>query len=487
MEPHAEVVLANRAYLDHEAPPGAGPAPPASAGGLLEALRPVVAPWSDGAGTTWIGPSRGRHDRAWTDDAGYELLDTDVGPLRHRRLYLEPDEWTGHYAASANGFLWPLFHLVRERLPEATGYYPAPETPSDGDWAAYRAVNAAFARAASEEEARSCWVHDYQLGLAPLALREAGWRGRIGFFLHTPFPDLGVAAPYLDSAGEERLREWVAGVLGADVAGFQTPSDVARFTAAAERLCSAERAHGGVLVDGRLVRLAAFPVGIDTAALAEVARTAELPEEVAALRGRGLPLVVGLERADYTKGIPERIDAVARALEDGVTFAYAGYASPTRPGVAAYDRLAAECDRRAERAAAIAAERGLPFLHRQRALRWSEVVALQREASVLFTSSLADGMNLVPVQTAMAQSVRPAAERGVILVGRDAGAAETYAGHEQDGLVPVDPLDTEATARALTAALAGEPGRISDRLVAAVRDHDAASWGRAFLATLLEA
>ncbi len=112
------------------------------------------------------------------------------------------------------------------------------------------------------------------------------------------------------------------------------------------------------------------------------------------------------------------------------------------------------------------------------------MLALLREADVVFTASLADGMNLVPLQAAVAQSSRPAAERGVVLAGRDAGVSSAYAGFEEDGLVPFDPLKPEGATRVLLDALKGRPGRISDRLVAAVREHDAHAWGRNFLGAL---
>ena len=116
---------------------------------------------------------------------------------------------------------------------------------------------------------------------------------------------------------------------------------------------------------------------------------------------------------------------------------------------------------------------------------WAQVdVALQRDASVVFTSSLADGQNLVPFQAAIAQSLRPPEERAVIVAGRDAGVCQTFQGFEADGLVPVDPLDADSMTFALTEALEGRPGRISDRLIDEVRRHDAQAWATGFLADL---
>lgn len=481
----ADLIVANRAYLDHHTPPGGGAEPPTAAGGLLEAVRPTIQAWDGEQGTTWIGVGRGPFDREWVDAQGYELIDTPHGPLRHRRLFVPPDIWDGHYRSAANAFLWPLLHQVRIPLPRVTSYFPEPLIPSNSAWEAHRTVNHAFAAAVVEERAaRTAWVHDYQLGLAPSLIRRRGFQGRIGFFLHTPFPALSIARELLGERGMAYLREFVEGILGADLAGFQTSGDLARFSSASIELCGAAPADGGVVVAGRFVRLGVYPVGIDTEALVHVAHEAELPGAVAAMLDAGLPLVAGLERADYTKGIPERLRAVTRAIEGGARFAYAGIASPTRQGVAAYDRLEAEIAQAAAAAEAAARNNRLPFLHRQEALPWRQVVGILRRADVVFTSSLADGMNLVPLQAVMAQSLRPAADRGVVLAGRDAGVASAFAGFQRDGLVPVDPLDGDAMVAALEAALRGEPGRISQRLIDAVRGRDARHWGARFLEDL---
>jgi trehalose 6-phosphate synthase len=318
-------------------------------------------------------------------------------------------------------------------------------------------------------------------------MRRLGYAGGIGFFLHTPFPDVDVAYALLDEDGQARLCDWIAGILGADLVGFQCPADVARFRAAVTSLKLAAADGEALRVDSRRVVVGAFPVGIDVDDVAEVAQTAELPALAATACSAGLTLVVGLERADYTKGIPERFAALAALARTGRRFAYLGVASPTRGGVESYSALGEAIRRGAEAARAAIDKAGGSFTYVEQALTWPEVVALLREADVVCTSSLADGMNLVPLQAVAAQSIRPAAKRGVVLTGRDAGVASTYAGREDDGLVPIDPLDTPSFAAALGQALDGRPGRISDRLVADVRKRDARRWGSTFLETLKEA
>lgn len=483
----AGIILANRAYLDHESPRWADSPSSAGNGGLLVALRPVIEPWTGDSGTTWIGAGLGRHDREWTDDRGFELIETPRGPLRHRRLFFGSNTWRAHYAEVSNSFLWPLLHLVRHDLPRATGYYPAPAAPGKSDWNAYVAVNTAFAEAAAEEQsAMWCWVHDYQLALTPALLRDRGFRGGIGFFLHTPFPDIDIAGPYLDGDAREPFRSVVAGLLGADLLGFQTPSDVERFRRAAVACCEAEPREGALIHQGHAVRTACFPVGIDIEDVLGPARTAPSPARVTAVRNQGLPLVVGLERADFTKGIPERLRAIAEAYRRGHRFAYIGIAAPTREGVHAYDDLEIAIEAAASGARAAAAAVGASFAHARANVGWPDVVALQRDADVVFTSSLADGQNLVPLQAAIAQSLRPPAERAVIITGRDAGAASTFAAFSRDGLVALEPLDHEQMTTTLIAALDGRPSRVGDALIDEVRKRDALAWATSFLDALEE-
>jgi len=482
-----DIILANRAFVDHEDLPGAGAIAVPAPGGLVAAVRGVFDPWDGCAGTTWIGAGRGSQDHAWVDEQGIELLETARGPLRHRRLFFDDDTWQAHYARVSNSFLWPLLHLASAPLPLRAPYYPSPRVPLPADWAAYERVNSAFAAAAAAEAgARTCWIHDYQLALTPAMMRAAGFRGRIGFFLHTPFPDLAVAAQFLDPRGRDLLAAIVAAMLGSDLVGLQTAGDCERFSTAAVVLCGATPLGPGVRIDGRVVRIAAHPVGIDVDEVIEAARTCEVPEQARQALQPGLPLVVGLERCDFTKGIPERLRAVAAAFEEHGPFAYVGVASPTRLGVDAYAKLQTAITSAASEACTAAEKTGGTFVHLRESVPWGEVVALQREADVVFTSSLADGMNIVPLQAAAAQSTRHAAKRAVIITGKDAGVASTYRDHARDGLVTVDPLNPQQMASALGDALAGRPARISDRFIEEVRHHDALAWATGFLADLEE-
>ncbi len=480
----ADVIVANRAYRDHAVPPGEDEPPETGRGGLIAAVSPAVA--TGEGGTTWVGAGRGPCDAAYVDDRGDEELATVGGPLRHRRVFFDDETWDQFYAKVSNAFLWPMLHLVRVPLPERTGYVPRPIALGDhpGAWRAFEEANEAYARAVVDAgRGESAWVHDYQLGLVPAYLRAGGYQGRIGFFLHTPVPDLTIVERVAGGAGLARLLDWTRGVLGADLVGLQSPADAARFAAMAGATGARVRRPGELDVEGRSVRFGAYPVGIDADDVARVAARAPGYGILSSLKGDA-PVVAGLEREDYTKGIPERLQAMAALWSAGRRFHYVGLASPTREGVPGYERFRAALDAALRMAVAAAERAGCTCIQEPAALQWEEVVAVLRDSDIVCTSSLADGMNLVPLQAAIAQSVKPAAERGVITMGRDTGAASAYAGFEDDGLVVVDPFDTATFSRTLAAAVAGRTARVSDRLVAAVRAGDAAAWAEGFLRDL---
>ena len=473
----APLILANRAYGDHEtSPPGA---PIQGAGGLVAAVGSAIAAWDGVTGTRWIGAGRGTHDREYVDEQGCEVLQTGRGPLLHQRLFFDAATWAGHYEAVANGFLWPLLHHVRPGMTERAAFFPRPLAPSSEDWASFEAVNSAFASAALAAGTPSAWVHDYQLALAPGMLRKLGYEGRIGFFLHTPFGPHDVAMKQVMGAGVERLRAVIEGILGSDLAGFQTERDRTNFESAAVALCGAEVKDGAIWCSGHRTRTGSYPVGVNSEDVTN-ALGADLPAE--AMVTMGLPLVVALERADFTKGIPERMDALARAWADGARFAYFGAASPTRTGVALYEGFAEVVETSTARAAAAAKEAGCPFHQITSSLSWGAVVALLARADVVFTSSLADGMNLVPLQAAVAQASRN--RRGVAIAGRDAGVSLAYPSDGSEGLIAVDPFEAWATADTLRLAVGGRIPGMSDQLVNDVRTHDSAKWAESFMSDL---
>ncbi len=451
---------------------------------------PVTVSWCDGKLAVKRAPGgvasglsavhRPEHDRwiGWTGHVA-EGFDASIAARLDEfgcdPVFLDADEVLGFYDELSNGALWPMLHSRLADLPfELRG------------WEMYEHVNRKYADAvvAAYTPGDLVWVHDYQLALVPALVRERLPGARIGFFLHVPFPPPEVfrAFPW--------GPQMIDGLLGADVVGFQTKEYAANFRETA----TSTPAAPGTDPHTRTWRLATAevivdPIGIDPRAWHDLASSPEVEARAAQIRAEagGRSILVGVDRLDYTKGIPERLAAVRRAYGRGIHFSYAGVAAPTRSGVPAYENLAHDVEAAADAASAAARANGCLFTHVHRSIPWVEVVGLQRDADVIFTSSLADGMNLVPLQAAIAQSLRPAAERAVIVTGKGAGVASAFAGFEQDGLVTVDPLDPAAMDATLRAAVTGELPRVSDRLIAAVRSRDARAWATRFLNDLEEA
>ncbi len=440
---------------------------------------PRLDPSSGGLATGLCGP----HERTgglwigWPGDL--DGLDPATraklhGELEARRLV--PVELTGeevrrYYEGFANGVLWPLFHYEINRLPLVVE-----------DWEAYEAVNQRFADAVVEQyqPGDRIWVHDYQLMRVPALIRRRLPEARIGFFLHIPFPASEVfrTLPYRD-----RL---LAGLLGADLIGFHTASYMRHFSSSVLRVlgavCDVDRVHW----KGCEVRLGVFPMGIDAEAFARTAATPSVLEQVRELRSEeGLQILLGIDRLDYTKGIPRRLLAFERLLQHHPELRervrLIQVAVPSREDVVAYRDFRSLTDELIGRIhGAFATPRWVPVHWIYRALSREEVVALYRAADVLLVTPLRDGMNLVAKEFVASRID----DDGVLLLSEFAGAAAELA-----EAVPVNPFDVEATAEACHRALCMPEDERRTRMQALrvrVLAFTADRWAERFLALLAE-
>ena len=296
-----------------------------SSGGLASAVRGV----HDRFDSVWIG-SLGAVD---LDEHEYRGLRQSLAGDRLVSIALSESERTGHYQCYSNGVLWPVLHGIES---SSRGYR---------GWSAYRAVNQRFANAVAAVYRRgdTVWVHDYQLMLVPQMLRERLPDARIGFFLHTPVP----SRDHLESL--EEWTELATGLSGADIVGVQTDADARRLAAALGSGESDDRRRAAFAPLEESPRVMAFPIAVDHAWFAARARHPEVLNRRAAFRAATAgPLFVGVDRLDYTKGIPERLLAFQQllALEPGLrgVTRFVQIAVPSREDVQGY----AETRRRVE-------------------------------------------------------------------------------------------------------------------------------------------
>lgn len=449
------IVVSNRT-------PGKGPA----AGGLAVALRKTL---SEREGF-WFGWS-GR----LVDQPGREARFEDIDGLSVAQIDLTRDDHHDYYAGFSNSILWPSFHL---RLDLAT---------IEAHWyEGYRRVNVQFAQALLPllKPDDVIWVHDYHLIPLATELRNLGARNRIGFYLHIPFPtsDALYAIPHHNDLMRDLSRY--------DLVGMQAKRDVAAFTEFADHQ-SPSSLSGNPLksVDFSHTEVDSFPIGSDPDAFARLSVSPAATKMVKRMERvlREQKLILGVDRLDYSKGLPQRVEAYEKLLANNARFRRHVHmlqiAPPSRDTIKEYqetsDTLDAMCGRVMGR---FAEPDWQPLTYVKRAYGQPSLAGLYRLAKVALVTPLRDGMNLVAHEYVGSQNP---ADPGVLVLSRFAGAAEIF-----DGAIEVNPFDTDETAEALRIALDMPlDERISrwTALMAAAREHNVEAWAARFLDRLAPA
>jgi trehalose 6-phosphate synthase len=450
------VAVSHRVQLPDDAP---------RAGGLA---RSVLAALS-ARGGLWFG-----WDGSICETAAALPRARRVANVDYLTLPLAAGQHTDAYLGFSNDVLWPTLH----------GIAPPPSAvPLPVRAAAYRATSRAWA-AVLQPRLRAddlVWIHDYQLLPLAAALRERGHTGPIGFFLHVPF-----AAP-AQWRGLPMHAELLHALLHCDLIGFQTAQDHANFRAAAATTpgCALSFERDAIRHGRRLIATGVYPVGVDVDALRQRAAVAG---------GRGCDavqhwlgnrrLVAGIDRLDYTKGLLQRIAGYDTWLrQQPGAAAQTGFVQvtpPSRTALPAYARTRAALASAVEACNAQhrAASRD-PMLLLQQALPHDAVLALLAAAQVACVTPLVDGMNLVAQEFV---AVQLAANPGVLLLGRGAGAAQLLT-----DAVLVDAGDPAAISTALTQALRMPLAERQRRLAgmqAALHRQSLRAWHERFLGDL---
>lgn len=449
------LIAANREPLQRS---GEGSWEP-SVGGLTTALLPVL----EEHGGVWV--AWGEEDVASTPTISYPA---DDPVLEVSRISLTDEQVDNYYYGFSNRILWPLCHLFNERMDIRARF-----------WRDYQAVNERFAERVLEvyEPGDRIWIHDYHLMLVPHLLREELPEAKIGFFFHIPFPppEMWRVLPWAD-----RLTE---GLLGADLVGFHTDGYGRNFAAAAEALTESRRADHGVDWRGRHVGIEQHPIGIDTERFSEMAQAEDVREVAERLREEyGTEyLLMGVDRTDYTKGVPERLRAFECFLDanpdyrERVTFVQ--ISAPSRTRIDAYQEITRQVDEISGRINGRYSGNGwIPVRYFYQAHTQRQLASLYLIADAAVITPKRDGMNIV------AQEFTWTTRKGVLILSHLTGAAEIL-----KPPLTVNPYDIDGVAEALGRALSmseDERRAAMEPVRQRVRDHDVHGWADRFLASL---
>ncbi len=437
-------------------------------GGLVTALAPVLRD-RGGLWIGWSGASKvsGRDlDRILRERgirAGYSLKAID----------LSDEEITKYYHGFSNEILWPLFH----DFPSACNFDPA-------YWPVYQGVNSRIARAIVEETTEDdyVWIQDYHLILVARELHRLGFHRQIGYFHHIPFPPLDIL---LKLPWRFQVLE---ALLDYDLVGFQTTRDRRNFFNCVRRLIpetrvSDSRQVSWLSVGKRNIRVGAFPISIDFREFARVAGSEAVADLAWSIHEK-LPdqqIILGVDRLDYTKGIPEKIKAYALALERYPEMrrnaTLVQVLVPSRIDVEEYGNLRQEIEQIVGRVNGRFTEAGWsPIQYIFRSLTLNELVAYYRTSEIALLTPLKDGMNLVAKEFC-ACSLE---ENSVLILSEFAGAAAQL----KDGAILVNPHDISGTADAIAHAWRmsrDERREKMRRLRRICRNHDIFRWVSSFL------
>lgn len=305
----------------------------AAAGGLAVAVKDSLQE-TGGVWFGWSGRLRGADENG--PGRGGEVQIQNVGGIQLATIDLDPQDYDAYYLGYSNNVLWPVFHY-RLDLAQFDRRF------ADG----YRRVNQLFARKLGTllRPDDIVWVHDYQLIPLAAELRAMGCANPIGFFLHIPMP-----APPIMAAIPE--HEWLMRSLFAyDLVGFQTEADLLHFEQYVEAEGGAARqAKGRLHAFGRTLSAGAFPIGIDVGEFEALAGDRDGIDMFDRMRDEysRRQLLVGVDRLDYTKGLPQRVQAFRQLLEqypeNHNRATLIQIAAPSRENLGAYDDLRREMD-----------------------------------------------------------------------------------------------------------------------------------------------
>lgn len=435
-----------------------------STGGLATGMSAV----SSSRDSIWIGWPGIASDELTSQDK--KIITQKLKKLKCHPVFLTQEQLDNYYSGYCNATLWPLFHYFLNKAIFKLDY-----------WHAYEAVNAQFAKEVRKfiTPDSQIWVHDYQLMLLPHLLRIKFKDANIGFFLHTPFPSYEVFR--LVPEREELL----VGLLGADLIGFHTYDYARHFLSSVQRSLGLESTLGTIQLHDRAAHADAFPIGIDYKKFAKSPRKRGVKKLLKSfnLLNEKTKVILSVDRSDYSKGIPARLDAFEKFLQDYPEYhqkvVMVVLAVPSRGDVEEYIQLRAEIEQKVSHINGMfSTANWSPIKYRHQSLPFEELSALYALADIMLVTPHRDGMNLVAKEYVATHHK----DKGVLILSEMAGAAS-----ELTEALQVNPYDTNGVAKTLKQALEMPVKEQKERMQTMqrrIKDYDISRWAEDFTSRL---
>jgi len=390
-----------------------------------------------------------------------------INDYKNYPLFLTRRDVKNYYSGFCNRTIWPLFH-----------YFPESVVYRDDQWESYKKVNKIFFNKAKEivKPSDKIWIHDYHLFLLPEMLKNEFPESQIGYFLHIPFPSYEIfrLLPW--------SREIIKGIMGADLIGFHTYDYVRHFTSSIRRILGYDHEFGHFSVNNRLVNVDSFPMGIDYNKFHNISPDEKWAKEITdqCSLQKGCKIILSVDRLDYSKGIPKRLEAFDYFLDK-----YPEYkkkvvlimiAVPSRTSVKKYRNLKKYVD---ELVGRINGKHGsiewTPVVYMYRALDFKHLTTIYNLADVCLVTPIRDGMNLIAKEYIATRQHG----KGVLILSSMAGAVSELA----ESII-VNPNNREEVADSIDIALkmaVEEQIRKNRTMQSRIKKYDVKSWALDFM------
>ncbi len=413
----------------------------------------------------WPGITREKVREREKEEIREQLHGKDCKPV-----FISKRDAENYYYGFCNKTVWPLFH-----------HFPLYTSYSKAFWESYRRVNQSFRDAVLDtaQPEDTIWVHDYQLMLLPGLIREQWPEATVGFFLHIPFPSFEVF----------RLLPWrrqiIEGILGADLVGFHTNDYALHFLDSVHHLLGFEHSFGRITAPDRVIKTDVFPMGIDYKRFASAAEDEQVQKGVRRIRKKlgNRKIILSIDRLDYTKGIPERLEAFDLFLEkypeykENVTLILV--VVPSRTGVEHYVQMKNRVD---ELTGKINGKHGtigwVPIWYLYRFQPFHNLAALYGVADAALVTPMRDGMNLIAKEFVATKTDG----KGVLILSEMAGASK-----ELGEALIVNPNNQEEISEAIKRALVMSEEEQVERnriMQKRLQRYNVVRWGTDFLDAL---